>query len=865
MDLLATLNPPQRTAVTHQEGPLLILAGAGSGKTRVITHRIAHLIHTEVAYPEQILAVTFTNKASDEMRERVDLLLTEIGRPEAAPNVTISTFHSLGARLLRRHADRLGLSWSFQIYDDVDQYKLVRELLQARDMETDASSVRRMCSYIERMKNMGFGPKRAHEIAHNQTDEESAWFYEDYQDALRQANCLDFGDLILGVLEVFRDDASLAASYSHQWRFPMVDEFQDTNPAQYELLQHLTSEHNNLCVVGDDDQAIYRWRGATVANILGFEHDYEDTEVIKLEQNYRSTQLILDAADDVIRHNPSRRDKKLWTETEGGEPISLFTGNDGREEAQYVAEKIRVIAATQDLEWRDFAVFFRTNAQARLFEEQLRFAGVPYQIVGGTSFYRRAEIKDVLAYLKVALNPENQVDLLRVINVPSRGVGAATTQKLLDGARIPGIDTVYDAVRFVLGADFTFEGELKLIEPAPTNADEDEALIALEEIRTAQVNGLRDFHETIQTLRDDLLHFESLAEILRQFIERINYFAHLSSKHPESAEDKTRNVAELVSAIEEFERDFDEDAAPEGVFKAADLIDESSSLLSDATAVRQLRAFLDQSALTQSPEDAEEAELHSEEGRVTLMTVHGSKGLEFENVFLVGMEDDLFPSIRDPNDAEEVQEERRLAYVAITRAKRRLFISNARRRRLYGSFKENMPSRFLLDIEPERITIDAKSVVDVIDWGKARRKKLRGKQLTDEDIYFSDGQVADASFNFDQSAEELVLDPAIDTSDADAEHREGVHGHYDEFSQVGPSDWEDSFGGSASAAASSSPASRARDLSGEELVGHMVTHSRYGIGEVRAVSGEGDKASITVHFPTAGSKTIVRKFLKVIG
>ena len=358
MDVLEHLNPPQRDAVCHTEGPLLILAGAGSGKTRVITHRIAYLIESGAAWPEQILAVTFTNKASNEMRERVDTLLTRLGREEDAQGVTISTFHSLGARLLRRHADRLGLTWSFQIYDDTDQLKMVRELLKTQGKESNSANVRRMCAYIERMKNMGRGPKKAHEIAFKSDDEECAWFYEAYEETLRQANCLDFGDLILGVLEIFRADPSLAASYSKQWRFPMVDEFQDTNPAQYELLRFLTSEHNNLCVVGDDDQAIYRWRGATIANIMGFEHDFEETKVIKLEQNYRSTQLILDAADDVIRHNPDRRDKKLWTEEEGGSAITLFTGYDGREEAQYVARKVQVLAARHGEEWRDFAVFF---------------------------------------------------------------------------------------------------------------------------------------------------------------------------------------------------------------------------------------------------------------------------------------------------------------------------------------------------------------------------------------------------------------------------------------------------------------------------------------------------------------------------
>jgi DNA helicase-2/ATP-dependent DNA helicase PcrA len=838
MDLLGSLNPPQREAAEHVDGPLLILAGAGSGKTRVITHRVAHLVIEKGVHPEQILAVTFTNKAAGEMRERVDELLKEHGAPEASAGVTISTFHSLGARLLRRHADQVGLTWSFSIYDEADQAKMIRELMDRAEMPRDRSQARRLRGYIERMKNRGATPDRAHEGAFSQEDEENAYFYEDYQRALRRANCVDFGDLIMAPLELFRANPALAAMYSRQWRYIMVDEFQDTNPAQYELLAHLTAEHHNLAVVGDDDQAIYRWRGATVANILGFEGEFPKARVIKLEQNYRSTQVILDAADDVIRHNPSRRDKKLWTDKEGGDPISVFTASDDREEAQYVAETIRTGLSSGALEADGVAIFFRANAQGRLFEEQLRYAGIDYQIVGGMSFYQRAEIKDVLAYLKIALNPVNDVDILRVINTPSRSVGDATAAKLMAGAQVTGIGTLFGAIRYVTGADMTFEGELALIEPAPATSDEDDALLALEKIGGAQTNGLRDFHDTIQSLRDDLMHYDSLAEILRQFIERLNYFDYLDSKFEAESEDKKRNVSELVNAIEEFERDWMEDAGGEEVFKGADLLAESESALSGSVAVYKLRAFLDQSALIQAGSKSEADE--DEEllgGRVTLMTVHGSKGLEFDTVFLVGMEDEVFPSIRDKTDPEEEHEERRLAYVAITRAREKLYVTNAKRRRVYGQFKDTSPSRFLLDIDPGRLEVDPKSTTRAIDW-RPKRRVARAKPLTDEERYFSDGG---PDYAFDQSG--------------GGEEEQGAAGGWDEFAQVAPDEQGWSPGGEEEDA----------EEGAAELVGKTVTHTRFGVGRVESVSGSGDKAVVGVKFAGAGRKKIMRRFLKVLG
>jgi DNA helicase II / ATP-dependent DNA helicase PcrA len=852
MDLVSRLNPPQREAVTHVEGPLLILAGAGSGKTRVITHRIARLVLEGYADPSQIVAMTFTNKAAQEMRERVDHLLVEAGQGDKARFLTISTFHALGARLMRRHANKLGLTWSFNILDDGDQQKMIRAVMDARKMEADKVVQRQMRSFIERMKNRGAPPTQAHELAFNRDDEEAAWFYEHYQQLLRQSNCVDFGDLILGPLEIFRADPDLVASYNKQWRQVMVDEFQDTNPAQYELLQHLCADHDNLTVVGDDDQAIYRWRGATITNILGFESDRPKAKVVKLEQNYRSTQVILDAAHDVIQRNTQRRDKRLWTEQEGGDKITCFTARDDREEAQYIADRLMVLRHRGEA-WKDCAIFFRTNAQARIFEEQLRFAGIAYQLVGTTSFYQREEIKDLMAFLRVALNPVNHVDVLRILNIPPRGLGAATMDKLSAAASVPGVDTIFEAIRYVIGADMTFDGDLKLIVPKPTAYEHDIALQDLERLRGAQMEGLVDFTQTIQALRDDLLHFDSLAEVLRQHIARLHYGDYLVSKNPDSADDRIMNVAELVNAIEEFERDVERLQSSEALFDPEDMASVSDSALANATAARHLRAFLDQSALMESTD-----RLARDLTGVTLMTVHGSKGLEFDHVFMSGMEDELFPNLRDKQDKEAEEEERRLAYVAITRARKFLTLTNARRRRVFGQFKDTTPSRFLFEIKPERLSIDPKSTSRTLDWRPAIRKATpmaiqRPGFVPDDELAY----VPDAAWELDQSSSFSTM-----------RDLEGAAWEEDDMAQLSPEEMEARAELAAQKKRKSgafAPLRRAAEEGPPSLVGKTVTHATFGIGKVLATSGEGDKAVITVNFPRAGEKKVIRKFLKVLG
>ena len=813
--ILDSLNPVQREAAEHVEGPLLILAGAGSGKTRVITHRIAHLIRNEGVGPDQILAVTFTNKASQEMRERVDELLGEENR-DVAWRVTISTFHALCARLLRRHADKLGLDRQFAIYDDSDQNSLIKRVLGEGDNKVDRGEVRRLRDFVESMKNAGRTPTQAHEVAHSAQAEENVLFYEAYQKALRDSNCVDFGDLILGVLEIFRANPKLAKSYSEQWQYVMVDEFQDTNPAQYELLQHLTCAHRNLAVVGDDDQSIYRWRGATVGNILGFDSDYEQTKVVKLEQNYRSTQMILDAANDLIQRNQTRHPKRLWTEQAGGEPITCFTATDEREEASWVATRIEELRA-DGLDYPDMAIFYRTNAQARAFEEQLRFAGTPYQIIGGISFYARAEIKDLLGYVKVALNPANEVDLLRVLNTPTRGIGQSTIDKLRVAAALPQIGSLWGAIEWLVKdadetTDQTPPGWLPGID-APLQIDPE--LEELRSLRGRPTNGLRSFHDIITNLRDELVDAENrLAPIVMRLIDTIDYRSYLEKSEPERVEDKMRNLHELVNAIDDFQTDSGTDDGP----------------------IEQLRQFLDRSALIAQADAIDESL-----GAVTLMTVHSSKGLEFEAVFLAGMEDEVFPSLREEDD-QELEEERRLAYVAITRAKRRLFLSNALRRRIFGQYRDMTASRFLADIDQERIVVDPRSARHARTSTNYRQPWKSGRR---SEVNIGRGT---AEWDYDQSPPMQMGAVARAKRELEATKKQ-----FDEFSQL-PTYEE--FGAQPAAAAAGA---------GKELVGAVCSHTQFGMGKIKAVSGTGDMATLTVRFTNGAEKKIKRKWVKVMG
>ncbi|HVN86995.1 MAG TPA: UvrD-helicase domain-containing protein [Candidatus Binatia bacterium] len=622
---LTNLNPQQREAAGHVEGPLLILAGAGSGKTRVLTHRFGHLVRAHGVRADYICAVTFTNRAAGEMRERIRRLLDG----ESAP--WLATFHALCARLLRRHADRLGLPGDFTIYDDADQLALMRRVTTELNLSEALFPPSRLLHAIDRAKNDDLRPADLQRRATDASGEQIARAYDRYQALLRANAALDFGDLMLRTLDLLREHHDVLESYQRRFRYIMVDEFQDTNRAQYLLLQLLAASHGNVCVVGDDDQSIYRWRGADLRNILDFERDFPAARVIRLEQNYRSTQTILDAAGAVIAHNRGRKGKTLWTENGAGGPVVVYTARDERAEARFVCDEIAA-ARRRGSQLGDIAVFYRTNAQSRAVEDELGRAGIPYRMVGGMKFYERKEVKDLLAYLRVIANPHDSLSLLRIINTPARGIGASTLQAIEAAARTLG-EPVYDVIL-----------NPGIAELSPTVAARVAEFAAL----------LRRLHEADRA---------SVTRLLRYVIDQSGYLDRLLAEDTPEAESRADNVRELLTVAE----DYDADATEPG-----------------------LTGFLEQMALVTDLDG-----FNAAVDRVTLMTLHTSKGLEFPVVFITGAEEGLFPHERSLASADAIEEERRLCYVGMTRARELLYVTRAVCRHVFGRVQENPASRFL--------------------------------------------------------------------------------------------------------------------------------------------------------------------------
>ena len=654
--LLDDLNDAQREAVTHASGPLLVLAGAGSGKTRVIVHRIARIVRDEKVMPFHVLAVTFTNKAAGEMRDRLHRLLGP-----TAGELWVQTFHAFGARFLRREAARAGLPPSFAIYDDDDQIRLVKRIMAEMGVEDgEPLTARGALSRIDRWKNAALVPS---EVTPGEYDVEGQLAKEigrRFEKALERAGAVDFGDLILRPLRLLERDAELRKRWAGRFRHVLVDEFQDTNPAQYRLLRALVGEKRNVCVVGDDDQAIYRWRGADVANILGFDVDFPGTRIVKLEQNYRSTRNVLDAAHAVISRARRRRDKRLWTTKGAGEPLALVVGQDEHDEAERIARAVAAERA-RGTAGDEIALLYRMNAQSRPLEAAMRAARIPYVIVRGTSFYERAEVKDAAAYLRLALNPSSDLDLERVVNRPTRGIGEKTLERL----------RAHAAAR-----------ETPLFEAI---ADRE----AVAELKPQARRALGEFHAVVAGLHAEVATLDAGLAV-QEALKRSGLLARLADARTDEDADRAENLAELVAAAREFDESIVGEPPP-----------------ADPEEVRPppLARFLEQIALLG------EADAETPEGRVSLMTLHAAKGLEFEAVFLCGMEDGTLPYERpwsDDGPAERdaaADEERRLCYVGMTRAKKRLTLSLARRRIGYGeggpSYRAMEPSRFLADLPPE--------------------------------------------------------------------------------------------------------------------------------------------------------------------
>ncbi len=639
--LLGDLNQPQREAVRHGEGPLLVIAGAGSGKTRVLTHRIAYLLATEAARPGEILAITFTNKAAAEMRERVGEL---IGRSVRAMWVT--TFHSACARMLRADAERLGYSRSFTIYDEADSLRMLKRCMNEVGVDPKRFPPRALRAQISGAKNQLIDAGAYAQAQGNVFEEAAAEVYELYEKRMLAANAMDFDDLLVRTVNALELFAEVRERWRRTFRHVLVDEYQDTNHAQYRLLQLLSSEHGNLMVVGDEDQSIYGFRHADIRNILDFERDFPEAQVVKLEQNYRSTQTILSAANAVVSRNRERREKRLWTEVQGGELVQLAEVGDEHEEARWVAGEIQRLGEEDGVRREDVAVFYRTNAMSRVLEDTLVRFELPYQVIGGTKFYERAEIKDAVAYLSLLINPSDQVSFARAVNSPRRGIGSTTQGRIAAHANTTGLP-IWEVV-----------GQVE----------------AVPGLGAAALKAIARFHETIESLAERARAGVAVAELVEAMLHETGYLEALEAERTIEAEGRVENLEELIGVAAEF--------------------DANRELEGDGAAP-PLEEFLQQISLVSDQDSIED-----KEEQITLMTLHNAKGLEYDTVFIVGCEEGSFPHARALEEGGE-EEERRLCYVGITRARRRLYMTWARERRLFGRAERNLPSRFVDELPAE--------------------------------------------------------------------------------------------------------------------------------------------------------------------
>ena len=749
MSIYDTLNEPQRQAVLQTEGPVLILAGAGSGKTKALTCRAAYLIEEKGVSPYQIMAITFTNKAAGEMRERISQM---VGC--GSEGIWVTTFHSTCVRILRRYIDRIGFDTNFSIYDADDQKTLMKELCKRLEVDTKIYKERALLAAISSAKDELIGPMEfAKNAGSDYIKQKQAQVYLEYQKALKKNNALDFDDLIFYTVELFRKDEEVLAGYQERFRYIMVDEYQDTNTAQFQLIRLLADRYKNLCVVGDDDQSIYKFRGANIYNILNFETYFPQAVVIKLEQNYRSTQNILDAANEVIANNRSRKAKRLWTANETGDRIRFYPFETAYEEAEFTAKDIMQKVYKQGYQYRDCAILYRTNAQSRLFEEKFVVSNIPYKIVGGINFYARKEIKDLLAYLKTIDNGSDDLAVRRIINVPKRGIGATTLNRVQE---------------YAIARELSFYDALKAADDIPS-------------IGKASAK-IRPFVLLIQSMRSKL-GLIGVTELLEEVIETTGYVKELEEEGTEEAAARIENIDELISKAAAYE---------------------------EAEEEPSLSGFLEEIALVADIDSLEE-----DSNYVVLMTMHSAKGLEFSNVYLAGMEDGLFPSYRSivsDTPIEDMEEERRLAYVGITRAKEHLTITSARMRMVRGETQFNKVSRFVKEIPKE-----------LLEEGAAHERAK--ERLSEEQRPREENRKREM---FRKAKETL--------------HRKPI--------AAGTYDMSRNFG---------SAQKEALDYQ----VGDRVRHIKLGEGIVTQIADGGRDYEVTVDFDTAGVKKMFAVFAKL--
>ena len=749
--LLNGMNDRQAEAVQTTEGPLLIMAGAGSGKTRVLTHRIAYLIDEKMVNPWNILAITFTNKAAREMKERAAAL------NPATQDCLIATFHSMCVRILRREADHIGYNRNFTIVDPGEQRTLMKRILKNLNLDPKKWNERAILGTISNAKNDLIDEVAYANMAGDMYTEIVAKCYTAYQKELRQSEAMDFDDLIMLTLRLFDQNPDVLTYYQQRYQYIHVDEYQDTNHAQYQLVKLLASRFKNICVVGDADQSIYGWRGADMQNILDFEKDYPEAKVVLLEENYRSTKTILQAANEVIRNNRNRRPKNLWTQNEDGEEIVYYRANDEQDEALFVARTIDQLSR-EGYSHRDFAVLYRTNAQSRTVEEALLKANIPYTMVGGTKFYSRKEIRDVISYLNLIANPRDNISYERVVNEPKRGVGPGTVEKI---------------------RDFAASQEISLLEAS--------ANIMLSPVKGKAAQAVYEFANLILDLRDRLDDY-SVTELVELVLKKTGYSAALAAQATLESQARIENIEEFLSVTKNFDENPDNPA--------------------DETGLDKLSRFLNDLALIADTDDGD-----TESSEVTLMTLHAAKGLEFPVVFLVGMEENVFPLSRASEDEDELEEERRLAYVGITRAEKILYLTNANSRLLYGRTNYNQPTRFLREISSDLLNYQglarpANSSFKVSytnsDTSKFGQGMSLAQALQERKRQAAPSSISTAGLPFGQSGQNQLSKPEVA--------------------------W---------------------------AIGDIAHHKKWGDGTVLAVSGSGNSQELKINFPEVGLKKVL--------